>query len=87
MPDGIYREMLADRLASRVGMPANKLKEFFATGEPISRSAHSSELRVRQRGRMSVGRGNLLTQAITLVLHHPAAAGAIDGSGSARQHR
>jgi DNA primase len=27
---------------------------------------------------MSVGRGNLLTQAITLVLHHPAAAGAIE---------
>src|SRR5277367_3292809 len=30
MPEGIYREMLAERLASRVGMPANKLKEFFA---------------------------------------------------------
>jgi DNA primase len=76
MPEGIYREMLADRLASRVGMPANKLKEFFASGEP-KRTANTSELRVRQRGRMSVGRGNLLTQAITLVLHHPAAAGAI----------
>jgi hypothetical protein len=76
MPEGIYREMLADRLASRVGMPANKLKGFFASGEP-KRTANTSELRVRQRGRMSVGRGNLLTQAITLVLHHPAAAGAI----------
>ena len=77
MPEGIYREMLADRLGSRVGMPANKLKEFFATGAHKP-SAHNSELRLRQRGRMSVGRGNLLTQAITLVLHHPAAAGAID---------
>jgi DNA primase len=76
MPEGIYREMLADRLASRVGMPANKLKEFFATGAHKP-SAPGSELRVRQHGRMSVGRGNLLTQAITLVLHHPAAAGAI----------
>jgi len=76
MPEGIYREMLADRLASRVGMPANKLKEFFATGD-VRRTANASELRVRQRGRISVGRGNLLTQAITLVLHHPAAAGAI----------
>jgi DNA primase len=78
MPEGIYREMLADRLASRVGMPANKLKEFFAAGEPQRASGNSSELPVRQRGRMSVGRGNLLTQAITLVLHHPAAAGAIE---------
>jgi DNA primase len=78
MPEGIYREMLADRLASRVSMPANKLKEFFAAGEPQRTTGHASELRVRQRGRMSVGRGNLLTQAITLVLHHPAAAGAIE---------
>ncbi len=77
MPEGIYREMLADRLAVRVSMPANKLKEFFATGTQRP-SGHSSELRVRPRGRMSAGRGNLLTQAITLVLHHPAAAGAIE---------
>ncbi len=76
MPEGIYREMLAERLASRVGMPANKLKEFFATGNP-ARNANTAEPRARQRGRMSAGRGNLLTQAIALVLHHPAAAGAI----------
>ena len=76
MPEGIYREMLADRLATRVSMPANKLKEFFASGEP-RRPANAPELPIRQRGRMSVGRGNLLTQAITLVLHHPAAAAAI----------
>ena len=77
MPEGIYREMLADRLASRVSMPANKLKEFFATGASRS-SPNASELRVRQRGRMSAGRGNLLTQAITLVLHYPTAAGAME---------
>jgi DNA primase len=77
MPEGIYREMLADRLATRVSMPANKLKEFFSAGSP-ARAANHSELPLRQRGRMSAGRGNLLTQAITLVLHHPAAAGAIE---------
>jgi DNA primase len=77
MPEGIYREMLADRLASRVGMPANKLKEFFADGDG-RRGPASSELRRPERGRMSVGRGNLLTQAIALVLHHPAAGGAIE---------
>ncbi len=78
MPEGIYREMLADRLASQVGMPAAKLKEFFASGAEPRRTASAPELPVRQRGRMSVGRGNLLTQAITLVLHHPAAAGTIE---------
>jgi DNA primase len=76
LPEGIYREMLADRLASRVGIPANKLKEFFATSH-AKRSAYTSERRIGQQGRMSVGRGNLLTQAIALVLHHPAAASAI----------
>jgi DNA primase len=77
LPEGIYREMLADRLASRVGMPANKLKEFFASDDP-KRRAGASELQFRPRGRISAGRGNLLTQAITLVLHHPAAAAAIE---------
>ncbi|HEX3950640.1 MAG TPA: DNA primase [Steroidobacteraceae bacterium] len=77
LPEGIYREMLADRLASQVSMPANKLKEFFSGSEP-KRAVNPLELHVRQRGRMSAGRGNLLTQAITLVLHHPAAAGAIE---------
>jgi DNA primase len=82
MPEGIYREMLADRLASRVSMPANKLKEFFATGEPARSRHYEPQTPLRQRSRMSSGRGNLLTQAITLVLHHPAAAAAIETPGS-----
>ncbi len=77
MPEGIYREMLADKLASRVSMPANKLKEFFSAGEHKP-APYMPELPVRQRGRISAGRGNLLTQAITLVLHHPAAAATIE---------
>ena len=43
MPDGIYREMLADELAARVGMPAHALKEFFAAGEHPRGSRNSSE--------------------------------------------
>jgi DNA primase len=79
MPEGIYREMLADRLASKAGIPANKLKEFFAAGDlPKRFAAAAVEPAGRRHGRISVGRGNLLTQAITLVLHHPAAAGAIE---------
>src|ERR1700691_3427461 len=77
MPEGIYREMLADSLAVRVGMPAATLKKSFVTGEPNRTLAGRPELAIRHRGRISVGRGNLLTQAITLVLHHPAAAAAV----------
>ncbi|MGB6309258.1 MAG: DNA primase [Steroidobacteraceae bacterium] len=76
MPEGIYREMLADSLAARVGIPAAALKKSFVTGDPRP-LAGRPELAVQRRSRMSVGRGNLLTQAITLVLHHPAAAAAV----------
>jgi DNA primase len=60
-------------------MPANKLKEFFAAGRETKRAPQNRpEPTPKRQGRMSSGRGNLLTQAITLVLHHPAAAGAIE---------
>jgi len=77
MPEGIYREMLADRLAARVGMPAAALKRSFVTGEAKRPLDDRPEPIARHHGRISVGRGNLLTQAITLVLHHPAAAAAV----------
>ncbi len=95
MPDGVYRELLAERLAARVGMPAAVLKKSFGDG-PAARDAglssrdssgarrnsdgpgHPSASRMepeaQPRGRSSAGRGNLLSQAIMGVLHHPAAA-------------
>jgi DNA primase len=82
MPEGIYREMLADRLSVRVSMPAHTLKEFFAAGEQKSGRKNVPEPQTVRRGRISAGRGNLLTQAITLVLHHPAAAESIENVGS-----
>jgi DNA primase len=77
MPEGLYREMLADRLSASVGMPANRLKEFFDAGALKRVPRKTPEPKLGLRGRISSGRGNLLTQAITLVLHHPAAADAI----------
>jgi DNA primase len=80
MPEGIYREMLADRLAAQVSMPAAALKKSFMAGDaarkPAERPdpAERPEPSLRHRGRISVGRGHLLTQAITLLLHHPRAA-------------
>jgi DNA primase len=77
MPEGIYREMLAEGLAKRVSMPAAALKKSFATADPKRPPAERLEPEARRHGRISAGRGNLLTQAITLVLHHPAAAAAV----------
>jgi DNA primase len=90
LPEGVYRELLADRLAAEIRMPAAKLKELLlADGDTGGRAgSHRSaskstpaEPPPRHRGRISVGRGNLLTQAITLVLHHPAAAAAVRDPG------
>ena len=88
MPDGIYRELLADRLAAEIRMPAAKLKERLLRGRPpppgtgaaprANRPAAFAEPGDVRRSRMSAGRGNLLNQAIALVLHHPAAARAVD---------
>jgi DNA primase len=85
MPEGFDREMLADSLASRVGMPAAALKKSFLTGDPKRTPAERPEPSYQPRGRISVGRGNLLTQAITLVLHHPAAAAAVKHPEALRQ--
>jgi DNA primase len=80
MPEGVYRELLADRLAAEIRMPAAKLKELLFAAAAANRrgAADKPEPAPRQRGRMVAGRGNLLTQAITLVLHHPSAAAGVD---------
>jgi len=64
---------LADALAAEIHMPAAKLKELLLVGVAPPRT-EKPEPRRGNRGRISVGRGNLLTQAILLVLHHPTAA-------------
>jgi DNA primase len=84
MPEGVYRELLADALAQEIRMPAAKLKELLAVGAAQSGRPGPGQSAAREparpepahpgRGRMSVGRGNMLTQAIVLVLHHPTAA-------------
>jgi DNA primase len=90
MPEGIYRELLADRLAAQIQMPAAKLKTLLLVDggkrENVRRAAEPLRgLRGQEalgRGGISVGRGNLLRQAIMLVLHHPSAAKAIDDPGA-----
>jgi DNA primase len=100
MPDGIYRDMVLERLARHVGMPATALKKKIMAAAQTARPAGirglpapdetSPQLHGRTgygqfevargsagrafAGRASAGRGNLLTQAITLIVHHPAAA-------------
>jgi DNA primase len=73
MPEGVYRELLVDRLAAEIRMPAAKLKELLLGTADEGNRPRPEPVRT-DRGRMNTGRGNLLTQAITLVLQQPEAA-------------
>ncbi|HMD73637.1 MAG TPA: DNA primase [Steroidobacteraceae bacterium] len=86
MPEGVFRELLIDRLATEIRMPAPKLQELLLLGAPAhaargpaepARSGHG--LQYDRRSPVSGGRGNLLRQAISLVLHFPKAARAVEG--------
>ena len=78
---GVYRELLLDRVAAALGLPVERLQQWLASpeaaGMPPTRApaaqARSPPAPVRQ-----FGRGSLTTQAITLLLHFPAAAAAVD---------
>ena len=78
MPDGVLRELLADRLAAEIRMPASKLKQLLLMGAKPEESPTGSQPMRRSPERMSAGRRNMLSQAISLVLHHPPAAHAVE---------
>jgi DNA primase len=80
IPDGVYRELLVDRLAREVRMPAPRLAELLSLGEGAARAsapgtgpAPGPEQR-RSRPVRSSGRGSLVSQAIARVVQQPAAA-------------
>ena len=71
VPEGVYRELLLERLAQEVRMPVGRLAELLAAR---GLAAAAAGPRPAARPRLSPGRHPLLTQAILLVLHHPGAA-------------
>jgi DNA primase len=76
---GVYRELLLDRVAAAIGLPAERLQQWLAVpdgaGSTVPRPAQAPLARGAPR---PLGRGSLVTQAITLLLHFPAAAAAVD---------
>jgi DNA primase len=80
---GVYRELLLDRVAAALGLPAERLQQWLASpetpGAPQTRAVPAPASSTAAPGRQ-FGRGSLVTQAITLLLHFPAAALAVDAS-------
>jgi len=78
VPVGVYRELLLERLAQEVRMPAGRLAELLrARPDPDRGSWAVSRAGRAGKPARSAGRQPLLTQAIMLLLHHPGAARAV----------
>jgi DNA primase len=74
LPAGVYHELLLERLAAEVRMPAGRLEELLKSPKAAARVSRPAQPLRRSRPARSAGRQPLLTQAIILVLHHPASA-------------
>jgi DNA primase len=74
LPAGVYHELLLERLAAEVRMPAGRLEELLKSPKAAARVSRPTQPLRRSRPARSAGRQPLLTQAIILVLHHPASA-------------
>jgi DNA primase len=79
IPSDVYRELLTGELASAVGMSAARLGELLDAGgaSATARTGPGRATPPRRQpspGGVVAGRGNLVRQAISLLVHHPAAA-------------
>ena len=74
VPAGVYHELLMERLAQEVRMPAGRLSDLLRDGAHRARGERPAP---STRPHRSAGRQPLLTQAIMLLLHHPGAGRAV----------
>ncbi len=79
VPDGVYRELLLERLAEVVGLSPQRLRELWTPGAPapVPEAAEAPRARPRAAG---TARGSLVRQAIVSLLHHPAIASEVSPS-------
>jgi DNA primase len=79
VPPGVYHELLIERLAEAVRMPAGRLEELLRMRVAGSRGrpAPDAQGASARRPPRSAGRQPLMTQAILILLHHPGAAQAV----------
>jgi DNA primase len=79
IPSDVYRELLVAQLAEVIRMPAGRLAELLETdtAPPASPRSDTAVQRVARPAPAVAGRGNLVRQAISLLVHHPAAGASI----------
>lgn len=72
VPEGVYRELLLERLAAVVGLSAARLEELWTGRAPAAAAPEPPP--PAARALRSAGRGSLVRQAIARLLHYPAIA-------------
>jgi DNA primase len=80
IPSEVYRELLVGQLAEVVRMPSARLGELLDAGAPSgspARGEPSAPRPARAFTPVAAGRGNLVRQAISLLVHFPGAGAAI----------
>lgn len=80
IPDGVYRELLLERLADTVGISATKLEKMIGhASESGGRTTGQTKLRARRRrGNIAAGRPSVVRRAITLLLNSPKSGDKLD---------
>jgi DNA primase len=75
VPDGVYRELLLERLAEVVGLGPQRLGELWGSqAAPSALPAAAAPVPLRRGGArtaVGAGRGSLVRQAIVRLLHYP----------------
>jgi DNA primase len=86
VPEGVFRELLVERLAREVRMPAPRLAALLGlgAGSPAPTTGAGPVQRPGMPLRRPTGRGSLASQAIARILQHPAAAQAVKEPESLR---
>ena len=79
VPEGVYRELLLERLAEVVGLPPQRLEELWTSGRNVPAGAAPAPPphRAPAPATRGAGRGSLVRQAIVRLLHYPAIAGTV----------
>jgi DNA primase len=80
IPSDVYRELLVAQLAEAVRMPAPRLGELLASGAttpPSSRTEATAPRTARVAAPSIPGRGNLVRQAVSLLVHFPGAGASV----------
>lgn len=80
IPPGVYKELLIERLAGAVGLPAARLASILARDQPkpAARAAGQGLQALGRRSKPAAGKPSIVRHAIALLLNHPAAATNLD---------